>query len=106
MDGLGNPADFILSPGHTHDTVGKVLIEGNIAEHWLADKAYGSKEIMKIIQNQGAQAVIPPKMNLKEPWDYDKHLYKDRNLVERFFNRLKHFRGVATRYAKTATSYS
>ncbi len=105
MDGLGNPVDFVLSPGQAHDCVGKVLIEGIVADYWLADRAYGSQEILEIIRAQGAEVVIPPKKNLKNPWQYDKQLYRERNLVERFFNRLKHFRGLATRYAKTANSY-
>lgn len=47
-----------------------------------------------------AIAVIPPKSNRKEQREYDKHYYKERNLVERFFGKLKQFRGIATRYCK------
>jgi len=49
--------------------------------------------------------VIPPKSNRKKPRDYDKHLYKERNLVERFLNKVKNCRRVATRYEKTARNY-
>ncbi len=46
----------------------------------------------------GAIAVIPPKSNRKSPWEYDRELYKQRNLIERAFNKLKHRRRIATRY--------
>ena len=52
-----------------------------------------------------AFAVIPPKSNRKEPWDYDKIRYTNRNQVERFFNRLKNFRRIATRYDKRLRYY-
>jgi len=51
------------------------------------------------------QAVIPPKSNRKEQREYDAHLYKERNLVERLFNKLKHYRRIASRYDKTAVSF-
>ena len=53
----------------------------------------------------GAEAVIPPRSNRTEQRDYDRHVYKDRNLVERFFNRLKQFRRMATRYEKLARNF-
>lgn len=56
-------------------------------------------------ETMGAQAVIPPKSNRKTQRIYDKELYKERNLIERMFNKLKHFRRVATRYDKTALSF-
>jgi transposase len=52
-----------------------------------------------------AKVVIPPKSNRKKPRDFDKNLYKERNLIERMFNKLKHFRRVATRYDKTASAF-
>ena len=57
------------------------------------------------IEAKGAQAVIPPKKNRLEQRDYDSDLYKERNLVERFMNRIKQFRRVATRYEKTARNF-
>ena len=71
----------------------------------LGDKAYGTKDIMSYIKQQGATFCIPPKSNTKEPWDFDKDCYKDRNVVERFFNMIKQFRAVATRYDKLAQRY-
>ena len=52
-----------------------------------------------------AEAVIPAKRNRKRPREHDEELYKERNQVERFFNRLKHYRRVATRYEKTGRNY-
>lgn len=71
----------------------------------IGDKGYDSDEVVLLIEAQGALAVIPPKCNRKILRDYDKDLYKERNHVERFFNRIKQYRGLATRYEKTATSY-
>ena len=61
--------------------------------------------LIALITQTGAQAVIPPRRNRIEQRDYDRHLYKDRNLVERFFGRLKQFRRIATRYEKLARNF-
>src|SRR5438067_2039390 len=71
----------------------------------LADTGYDSDALVEAIEANGAQAAIPPKRNRQEPRDYDKNLYKERNLVERFMNRIKHYRRVATRYEKTARNF-
>ena len=63
------------------------------------------KKLIDYIKSRGAEAVIPPRSNLKEQREYDRHLYKERNLVERFINRIKQFRRVATRYEKTARNF-
>lgn len=73
--------------------------------HILADRAYGSEEIRSYIVQHNANYVIPPKQNTKDPWFVDWHLYKERHLVECFFNKLKQFRRVATRYDKLASSF-
>lgn len=100
-DGLGNPVDFILTGGEVHDSMcADALLDGKTADFVLADKAYDSDKILDKIAQMEAVAVIPPRFNRKEQRDYDKHYYKDRNLIERFFCRLKHFRGIATRYCK------
>jgi len=69
----------------------------------LADKGYDAGYIRDAIG--GAEAVIPPRSMRKTPIEYDKELYKQRNLVERMFNKLKHFRRLATRYDKLAIAY-
>ena len=101
VDGLGNPVDFILTGGEVHDSVCALpLLEDKKANFVIADKAFDSRNILERINQMQAIAVIPPKSNRKEMRDYDKHYYKDRNLVECFFCKLKQFRGVATRYCK------
>ena len=101
VDGLGNPVDFILTGGEVHDSrCADALLDGKNASFVIADKAYDSDKILDRIEEMKAIAVIPPKSNRKNQRDYDKHYYKDRNLVERFFCRLKQFRGIATRYCK------
>lgn len=71
----------------------------------LADKGYDTDEILDFLEQRGAAACIPPKSNRKIQREYDKYLYKERNLVERFFNKLKQFRRLATRYEKTARNF-
>lgn len=64
------------------------------------DRAYEGEVTRRLVQEQGIQPVVPPRRTRKEPWLYDKALYKKRNEVERFFCRLKRFRRIATRYDK------
>jgi transposase len=71
----------------------------------IGDKGYDSDEFVATIEAGGAKAVIPPRENRTVKRDYDKNLYQDRNLVERFWNRMKHHRRVATRYEKTARNF-
>lgn len=66
----------------------------------VADKAFDANRLLEVIEAMKATAVIPPKANRIKPRSYDKHVYKSRNLVERFFARLKQFRRIATRYDK------
>ena len=70
------------------------------------DKAYEGDEIRALAVSQGLTPIVPPKSNRKEPWEYDKELYKRRNEVERYFRRLKSFRRVFTRYDKLDVMYS
>jgi transposase len=86
-------------------TQGEALISGLEVDHVIADKGYDSSEFVAAVEGAGAEAVIPPRSNRKEPREYDEHLYKERNLVERFLNKVKHCRRVATRYEKTARNY-
>lgn len=84
-----------------HDSVcASALLDGKEADFVMADKAYDSDKILNEIDAMGAVAVIPPKSNRLDQRDYDKDYYKERNLVERFFCKLKQFRGIATRYCK------
>lgn len=72
----------------------------------IADKGYDADALVERIKAQQAEAIIPPRSNRKTPRDYDRHRYKARNLVERFFNQLKQFRRVATRYEKLASHFA
>jgi transposase len=72
----------------------------------LADKGYDANGLREAVMVRGAWANIPPKSNRRDPICFSKHLYRARNLVERFFNRIKHFRRIATRYDKLAENYA
>lgn len=97
----GCPVAMMLSGGQVHDSqYGLALLQHHQADFVLADKAYASSKILRQIDAMDSQAVIPPHPRSKILRVYDRELYKARNIVERFFNRLKHFRGIATRYAK------
>jgi transposase len=103
---LGLPVEIRLTPGQEADVKqAKPLLEGYSPEAVIADKAYDSDPLVETIESKGAEAVIPPKRNRKQPRDFDRYLYKVRNLVERFINRIKHYRRIATRYEKTARNF-
>lgn len=70
------------------------------------DRAYEGDETRTLAVAQGFNPVVPPKSNRKEPWEYDKELYKRRNEVERFFRRIKDFRRIATRFEKLDVTFT
>ena len=106
VDALGNPLRVILSAGHIADIeCAAKTIEGLPAQTVIADKGYDADHFVAKIVAAGAQAVIPPRSNRLTQRNFDRHLYKDRNLIERFFARIKHFRRIATRYDKLALSF-
>ena len=108
VDGLENPVSFLLSAGNEHDSkhalplLSQVEIEGS---NILGDKAYNTKAIRAYIDSQNATYTIPPKDNCNDPWPVDWHTYKERHLVECFFQKLKWFRRVFTRYDKLDSSF-
>jgi len=107
VDALGNPLRLILTGGQVADiTQGPALVESLATEAVVADKGYDSNAFVDTIHAMGAEAVIPPRSNRLTPRGYDKARYKARNLVERFFNRLKQFRRLATRYDKLARRFN
>lgn len=71
----------------------------------LGDKGYDSDDLLAYVASVEAEAVIPAKKNRTWQRKIDLELYKDRNKVERFIGRIKHFRRIATRYEKTARNY-
>ena len=100
------PVRIVVTEGTKADCrLALELIEGIAAGYLLADKGYDTNEILEYARKMNIEAVIPPKKNRLEQREYDKHLYRHRHLVENAFLLLKRWRGVATRYAKTLSSF-
>lgn len=100
------PLRFTLTAGQRHDiTQASALITGVSCQYVIADAAYDSDAFRTQIVSQNAEAVIRPRKSRLEDIAYDKDLYKLRNVIERFFHRLKQYRRVATRYDKYALRY-
>lgn len=98
----------MLTGGQVHDSKAAVDVLSEIdisGSNILGDKAYGTEKIRTYITEQNAKYTIPPKENNTDPWYCDYWLYKERHLVESFFNKIKAFRRVATRYDKLASSF-
>jgi transposase len=97
---------FILTGGEKSDYQQACpLLAGENAKAVLADKGYDADYIVEQIRTIGAEAVIPPRSTRNFQRPYDTFLYKERNVIERMFGKMKHFRGVATRHSKTAISF-
>ena len=106
VDGLGNPLRFILTPGATHDiTQAHELLQGIKGENILGDRAYDAESLLQLIAQMKAQAVIPPRRNRKQHREYDKVVYQERHLIECFFNKLKYYRRVFSRFDKRGNNY-
>jgi len=107
VDGLGNLISFVLTGGECSDVSQAYgLLERCGDSIILADKGYDSERLVSQLERHGCTAVIPTKCNSLKPRLIDKHLYKERHLVENFFNKIKEFRKIATRYDKLAAVYS
>jgi len=106
VDALGMPLEFVLTAGQVHDSqIAHELVANSESDYLLADRGYDSDAFRESLRLRGITPVIPGKKNRIIPVEYDKHIYKERNLVERFFNRIKHFRRIATRYDKTSIMF-
>ncbi len=106
VSGLGLPVSLVLTPGQAADvTQAGALIEGAPSEVVIADRGYDSKALVAVIEAKGGEAVIPTRKSCKVQRAIDRHLYKGRNVVERFWARVKQYRRVATRYEKTARNF-
>ena len=107
VDGLGNPIGFHLTPANACDLAGAdVLLEKLKAKALLGDKAYDAdKRMLHVLKEKQIEAVIPPRRHRKKPREYDRELYKARHLIENFFEKLKQYRGIATRYDKRARNF-
>jgi len=98
---LGNPLRFLLTGGQRHDiTQAEGLIAGYEFERAIADRSYDSQAFLQKIAEKEAEAVIPARKNRKEQREYDQHWYKERHLVECFFNKIKHYRRLFSRFEK------
>ena len=107
VDGLGMLARFHLTGGQAGDSPEALPLPGELKPASLAaDKAYDTNAILQHLESAGIQAVIPSRANRLEQRPLDEHLYASRNLVERFFCRIKQFRRVATRYDKLSERFS
>ncbi len=107
VDANGLPIALKLTEGQAHDgrsaeDMLETVRKGTIL---LADRAYDSDERRETLSKRGAWANIKPLSNRKTKPAFSAYLYRYRNLVERFFNKLKHFRAVATRYDKRADNF-
>jgi putative transposase len=105
-EALGLPVRLIGTPGQRNDiALAHALVDGIEADAILADKGYDADHLVARIAEVGMEVIIPPKRNRKVQRPYDAELYKERNRIERFFNKLKQFRRVATRYDKLLANF-
>lgn len=99
-----------MSAGHAHDgrqfeTLYESLDSDNVLESAILDKGYDADRIRERLSYDGIQPVIPPISTRSKKLPYNKELYRNRNLIERFFNKIKHFRRIATRYDKLRKTF-
>lgn len=107
VDAEGRPIRLMLSEGQAYDghAAEALLDQLGDGDILLADRAYDNDAIRKFVADRGAWANIPLMPNRKQSFAFSSFLYRERNLVERFFNKIKHFRAVATRYEKLAENF-
>jgi transposase len=105
-DALGNPLDFALTGGQAADiTQAEALLPDAPVGAVVADKGYDSDAFADTVSARGATAVIPPRKHRTQPWEYDRHIYQERHLIECFFGKIKHYRRIFSRFEKTARNY-
>ena len=106
-DAKGRLLAILLSGGEAHDcpVAGHLVRKVKPSKHMLGDKAYDSAELRGELQERGTKPVIPNRSCRKQPFSFNRRLYKARWLIENAFNRLKDFRRIATRYDRLACNY-
>jgi transposase len=106
VNGLGQPVELTLTPGQASD-IGQAeqLLADHAPEAVVADRGYDSRALVAEIEARGGEAVIPTRKSCTEQRAIDRHVYKERNVVERFWSKVKHYRRVATRYEKKAVNF-
>lgn len=103
---MGNPLRLLLTAGQRHDSPqASALIEGYEPQALIADKGYDSDPLIKSVTAKGIKAVIPPKKNRRVQRDYDRHLYRERHLIECFIGKIKQYRRVFSRFEKLSKNY-
>lgn len=106
VDALGNPLNFILTPGQTHDVTQAENLTACYEPHYvIADKGYDSDQFRQSQQKRGFETVIPFRSGRKNAYEYDRDMYKERHLVECFINKIKHFRRIFSRFDKLSERY-
>ena len=106
VDALGNPLRLLLTAGQCHDSPqASALIEGYEPQVLIADKGYDSGPLIELVTAKGIEAVIPPKKNRLVQREYDRHLYRERHLIECFIGKIKHYRRVFSRFEKLSKNY-
>ena len=105
-DALGNPLRFIVTPGQRNDCTPAIeILRGFGTGAVLADKGDDVDEMVAIIEESGAIAVIPPRANRKTQRNYDTALYKERHKIECLFGFLKHYRRLFSRFDKLKSQF-
>jgi len=107
VDCQGRPIQLLITPGQAHDLIGAqpLLAALSPGTTIVADKAYDADRLRDHIKACGGICNIPNMIRRKKRFRWTKALYRERNHVERFFNKLKQFRRIATRYDKLGASY-
>jgi len=106
VDALGMPLGFIITPGQSSDiSQAESLVGEEFCDNLLGDKGYDSNTFREFLKVRGITPIIPGKKNRIEKIEYDDYTYKERNVVERFFGRIKEYRRIATRFDKTAVMF-
>ncbi len=106
VDALGNPLKFILTARQRNDiTQAENLTKDVQNTTVIGDKGYDSSAFVESLENKGCEVVIPPKSNRKVQREYDKHIYKERHLIECFFGKIKHFRRIFSRFDKAPATF-
>jgi transposase len=106
VDEKGLPVRLALTAGQAHDLrAAPHLLEGLKCLHVVADRGYDADALLNLIRASGAKAHIPSTRQRLVRRSVSRRIYRQRNLVERFFNKLKHFRRIATRFDKLARNF-
>ena len=107
VDAEGRPVALSLSPGQAYDGHAAMDLLDRLkpGQILLADRAYDADALRAAVAGRGAWACIPPMPQRRDKPSFSPFLYRYRNLVERFFSKIKHFRAIATRFEKHAENY-